>query len=234
MAFVGRPRVLLLDEPTSGISAEEKFPFMSRVMEALSRDKATVFIIEHDMDIIQAFVSRVLAFAQGRIICDASRRKRCAIPTSSPRARHRACWPLTASRSTSPAPCPAGGELPLRARPHLRDRGRTARGRPRSCACSWTFSARGGVIEFDGAEITRVPASRRLHLGFGYMPEDRRLIPNLSVEENVLMPLTSLGKKDAARLDGLYSMIPEVKELRSRMPSSSRAASRSWSRCRAR
>ena len=63
------------------------------------------------------------------------------------------------------------------------------------------LSARGGVIEFDGAEITRVPASRRLHLGFGYMPEDRRLIPNLSVEENVLMPLTSLGKKDAARLD---------------------------------
>jgi branched-chain amino acid transport system ATP-binding protein len=71
MAFVGRPRVLLLDEPTSGISAEEKFPFMSLVLEALSRDKATVFIVEHDMDIIQAFVSRVLAFAQGRIICDA-------------------------------------------------------------------------------------------------------------------------------------------------------------------
>jgi branched-chain amino acid transport system ATP-binding protein len=79
--------------------------------------------------------------------------------------------------------------------------------------------ARGGVIEFDGAEITRVPASRRLHLGFGYMPEDRRLIPNLSVEENVLMPLTSLGKKDAARLEWVYSLIPEVKELRSRMPS---------------
>lgn len=71
MAFVGRPRVLLLDEPTSGISAEEKFAFMSRVLEALSRDNATVFIVEHDMDIIQAFVSRVLAFAQGRIICDA-------------------------------------------------------------------------------------------------------------------------------------------------------------------
>jgi branched-chain amino acid transport system ATP-binding protein len=78
---------------------------------------------------------------------------------------------------------------------------------------------RGGVIEFDGAEITRVPASRRLHLGFGYMPEDRRLIPNLSVEENVLMPLTSLGKKDAARLEWVYSLIPEVKEFRSRMPS---------------
>ena len=72
MACVGRPRVLMLDEPTSGISSEEKFEFMTRVMTALARENATVFIVEHDMDIIQRFVSRVLAFAQGRIICDAA------------------------------------------------------------------------------------------------------------------------------------------------------------------
>lgn len=72
MAFVGRPRVLMLDEPTSGISTEEKFDFMARVMSAVEREKATVLIVEHDMEIIQRFVSRVLAFAQGRIICDAS------------------------------------------------------------------------------------------------------------------------------------------------------------------
>jgi branched-chain amino acid transport system ATP-binding protein len=72
MAFVGRPRILMLDEPTSGISTEEKFEFMERVMAALARENATVLIVEHDMDIIQRFVSRVLAFAQGRIVCDAS------------------------------------------------------------------------------------------------------------------------------------------------------------------
>jgi branched-chain amino acid transport system ATP-binding protein len=72
MAFVGRPRVLMLDEPTSGISTEEKFEFMTRVMAALASENATVFIVEHDMDIIQRFASRVLAFSQGRIICDGS------------------------------------------------------------------------------------------------------------------------------------------------------------------
>jgi branched-chain amino acid transport system ATP-binding protein len=72
MACVGRPRVLLLDEPTSGISTEEKFEFMTRVTVALARENATVMIVEHDMDIIQRFVSRVLAFAQGRIVCDAA------------------------------------------------------------------------------------------------------------------------------------------------------------------
>ena len=71
MACVGRPRVLLLDEPTSGISTEEKFQFMSGVTAALAHEQVTVLIVEHDMDIIQRFVSRVLAFAQGRIICDA-------------------------------------------------------------------------------------------------------------------------------------------------------------------
>lgn len=72
MACVGSPRVLMLDEPTSGISTEEKFEFMTRVTAALARENATVLIVEHDMEIIQRFVSRVLAFAQGRIICDAS------------------------------------------------------------------------------------------------------------------------------------------------------------------
>jgi branched-chain amino acid transport system ATP-binding protein len=72
MACVGSPRVLMLDEPTSGISTEEKFEFMARVTGALARENATVLIVEHDMDIIQRFVSRVLAFAQGRIVCDAS------------------------------------------------------------------------------------------------------------------------------------------------------------------
>jgi branched-chain amino acid transport system ATP-binding protein len=72
MAFVARPRILMLDEPTSGISTEEKFDFMHVVMGALSQEKVTVLIIEHDMEIIQRFVSRVLAFSQGKIICDAS------------------------------------------------------------------------------------------------------------------------------------------------------------------
>ena len=56
---------------------------------------------------------------------------------------------------------------------------------------------RKGTIGFDGSDITASPASGRLALGFGYMPEDRRLIPDLTVEDNVLMPLTSLGSRES-------------------------------------
>lgn len=70
MAVVSQPRILLLDEPTSGISVEEKFDFMDIVMGALKEDKVTVLFVEHDMEIVERYVSRVLAFYQGEIIAD--------------------------------------------------------------------------------------------------------------------------------------------------------------------
>jgi branched-chain amino acid transport system ATP-binding protein len=71
MATVRRPELLLLDEPTSGISAEEKFPLMDIIMGALRDDRTTVLFIEHDMEIVERYVARVIAFYQGEIICDA-------------------------------------------------------------------------------------------------------------------------------------------------------------------
>jgi len=71
MAVAGRPKVLLLDEPTSGISTEEKQPLMNVVMDALKQDELTVLFVEHDMEIVERYVDRVLAFYQGEIICDA-------------------------------------------------------------------------------------------------------------------------------------------------------------------
>ncbi len=71
MAVVSRPKVLLLDEPTSGISSEEKTALMDVVMGALKQDEMTILFVEHDMEIVERYVDRVLAFYQGEIICDA-------------------------------------------------------------------------------------------------------------------------------------------------------------------
>jgi branched-chain amino acid transport system ATP-binding protein len=70
MAVVGAPRILLLDEPTSGISIEEKFELMEVVMSALKSRRLTVLFVEHDMDIVTRFADRVLAFYDGTIIAD--------------------------------------------------------------------------------------------------------------------------------------------------------------------
>jgi branched-chain amino acid transport system ATP-binding protein len=70
MAVAGSPRLLLLDEPTSGISIEEKFDLMGVVMSALRNRKITVLFVEHDMEIVERFAERVLAFYDGTVIAD--------------------------------------------------------------------------------------------------------------------------------------------------------------------
>ncbi len=70
MALVRRPKLLLLDEPTSGVSAEEKFATMDRVIHAVAPDAATIVFVEHDMDIVSRYADRVVAFYSGRIIAD--------------------------------------------------------------------------------------------------------------------------------------------------------------------
>ncbi len=70
MAMVVRPRILLLDEPTSGVSADEKFVLMDRVMAAVREGNVTVLFVEHDMEVVLRYTHRVLAFYEGRIIAD--------------------------------------------------------------------------------------------------------------------------------------------------------------------
>jgi branched-chain amino acid transport system ATP-binding protein len=76
---------------------------------------------------------------------------------------------------------------------------------------------REGTMHFERAALGAIPTHRRVSLGIGYMPEDRRLVPRLSVEENVLLPAWSTGIPDAAaRLASVYRAIPEVAEFRAR------------------
>ena len=70
MAVTHQPKLLLLDEPTSGVAVEEKFPLMDVIMHAIEGTEATMLFVEHDMDIVGRYADRVLAFYAGRIIAD--------------------------------------------------------------------------------------------------------------------------------------------------------------------
>jgi len=74
-----------------------------------------------------------------------------------------------------------------------------------------------GVISFDGQDLGKIPGHRRAHLGFGYMPEDRRLISALTVQDNILTPAWASGLEGAdIRLDQIYQMMPDVRAWASR------------------
>jgi branched-chain amino acid transport system ATP-binding protein len=70
MALVTKPKLLLLDEPTSGVAADEKFGIMDLVMGAVRGQGVTVLFVEHDMEIVSRYASRVVAFYDGRVIAD--------------------------------------------------------------------------------------------------------------------------------------------------------------------
>lgn len=74
-----------------------------------------------------------------------------------------------------------------------------------------------GAISLDGRDLSSMPAHARAGMGIGYMPEDRGLVPELSVEENILVPLWATGVADTGqRLAFVYQVLPELHEMRER------------------
>jgi len=76
---------------------------------------------------------------------------------------------------------------------------------------------RGGSMSFEHMDLSKVPGHHRARLGIGYMPEDRRLVPSLTAEENIMIPVWSTGMDDADdRLEWIYGLMPEMAEFRRR------------------
>ena len=74
-----------------------------------------------------------------------------------------------------------------------------------------------GRITFDGHDLTALPRHARAALGIGYMPEDRGLVPELTVEENILVPVwVNPSLQVDARLALVYRVLPELTEMRER------------------
>ena len=74
-----------------------------------------------------------------------------------------------------------------------------------------------GSVVFDGRDPLALPAHARAGLGIGYMPEDRGLVPELTVEENILVPLwVNRALVTADRLALVYRVLPELVEMRGR------------------
>jgi branched-chain amino acid transport system ATP-binding protein len=70
LAFALRPKLLLMDEPTSSVSIEDKFQVMDTLIRVVRESRLTTIFVEHDMDVVQRYGQRVLAFNDGRVIAD--------------------------------------------------------------------------------------------------------------------------------------------------------------------
>ena len=83
------------------------------------------------------------------------------------------------------------------------------------------LKTKSGEIAFENEDLVTVPSEKRAQMLIGYMPEDRRLIPSMSSEENIMIPVWAVGLEDwKERLEWIYKIIPEAKDLKDR-PSTS-------------
>lgn len=70
-ALALHPEVILLDEPTSGVSTSEKNRIMDILLSASKRTGVkSIVLVEHDMDIVFSFSDRIIALHQGRVLAD--------------------------------------------------------------------------------------------------------------------------------------------------------------------
>ncbi len=70
IAFALKSKLLLLDEPTSGVATSDKFKVMDSIVSAIKKEKISTLIIEHDMDIVSGYSDRVVVMHEGKVMAE--------------------------------------------------------------------------------------------------------------------------------------------------------------------
>jgi len=70
VAYALRPKLLFLDEPTSGVSTGEKAQIMDTVSSVVRGGTVTAVVIEHDMDVVFRYSDRIVMMHEGRLLAD--------------------------------------------------------------------------------------------------------------------------------------------------------------------
>jgi branched-chain amino acid transport system ATP-binding protein len=79
--------------------------------------------------------------------------------------------------------------------------------------------ARRGAIRFEERDLTSAPAHARARAGIGYMPEDRKLVPDFTARDNIMLPLWAAGQGGTERLRWILDLMPELEPLGQRRAS---------------
>jgi branched-chain amino acid transport system ATP-binding protein len=70
MAIAQKPRLLMLDEPTQGLSIEETDRAVQILRDMLAKGDLTVILVEHDMEVVFKLADKITVLHRGRVIAD--------------------------------------------------------------------------------------------------------------------------------------------------------------------
>ena len=226
-AFALRPEVILLDEPTSGVSTADKAAIMEILVAASRRIGLRAIVqVEHDMDIVFGFSDRIIALHQGKVLADAT--------PADIRADARVVDMVIGRRRTRTLSDARGRRHRRlhRVQPHPATR--LARGGEREVVClvgrngagktttlrtiMGYLRPRAGRITFQGRDITGRRTSEIARMGLGFAPEDSGIFPDLTVAENIAISTWTrpTGRGAEERIERAYQVFPALRRYMAR------------------
>ncbi len=237
IALGTRPDILLLDEPLAGLPPVERTRISKFIKELAG--KLTILLIEHDIDRVLALSDRITVLHQGRVLAQGTPEE-----IQQNEAVQQAYLGGTQIRIKEPGK-PEEEKVPRESRRPLlslkgintyygkshilhdvsleiREKevvcllGRNGAGKTTTLkSIIGTNPPRSGQILFKDIETTRYPPESIARLGIGIVPEGRRIFPNLTVEQNLLIAYRERGT-DGWNLEKVYESFPKLKTLRQR------------------
>ena len=224
-AFALNPTVILLDEPTSGVSTGDKHAIMEVLVTAAKAAGVRAIVqVEHDMDLVERYSHRIVALQEGAVLAD--------MP---PDAFFRDPAMISAVVGTRPQTeegalmldlsnlkvdiegshilngislSVAAGELVCLV-------GRNGAGKTTTFRSIMGYRrARSGSISFEGADLTKLPTWQIAQRGIGFSPEESEVYTDLTVAENLELSTWTRpsGRAASVRIEEAYTVFPKLRQ----------------------
>ena len=216
LAFIGRPQLLLMDEPGAGLSAAETLGLFQHLRDLVRERKIAAVAVEHDVDAIFACCDKVTVLDLGRHLATgtpaeirADRASRCRLS----RERGMSVLRIESLRAGY------GASTVLHDVDLTVDEGESValvgrNGAGKSTLLLSVFhetNISSGEIWVHDRRIDRMPGYIARKLGISISPRGRRILPNLTVKENLMLSRAS-GRKGRWDLSAVYELFPVLAE----------------------
>ena len=216
MAIAQKPRLLMLDEPTQGLSIEETGRAVQILKDMLAAGDLSVLLVEHDMEVVFKLADNITVLHRGRVIADGLARRRARQRGGAQRLSRRSAVMLRVEDLHTyygQGHVLQGVNLEVPAGRIAAVLGRNGVGKTTTLRSivGLTPPRRGHVL-LAGQDVAGWPPHRIVRVGLGYVPEGRMIFPDLTVVENI-----QVAQRVPARLwtmERLFGLFPALAERR--------------------
>ena len=225
-AMAGKPRLLLLDEPAAGLNPQESEELMRLIQDLRRRFGLTILLIEHDMKVVMGICERIAVLDYGLKIAEGSPAEIRSNPKVIEAYLGEEVHPVSQLRVDGldvyygAVHALKGVSVHVEAGEIVTLIGANGAGKTTLLrTISGLVPSRAGRIEFEGKDITKLPAHEIVALGLSQSPEGRMVFANLSVEDN--LELGAYRRKDRGAIhsdrDDVYRLFPRLLERRKQL-----------------